>query len=74
MQNLTLQTQENRIILRDSTETHPFQLERMSSFTGISLSGPESASSPTAFPKMQSFSNAGKTESSRSTEILSFFM
>lgn len=44
MQDLTLQTPENRIILRDSTETHPFQLERMSSFTGIPLSGSESAS------------------------------
>ncbi len=44
MQDLTLQTPENRIILRDSTETHPFQLERMSSFTGIPLSEPESTS------------------------------
>lgn len=44
MQNFILQPLENRIILRDSTETHPFQLERMSSFTGIPLSGPESAS------------------------------
>ena len=40
MQNFILKTLKNRIILRDSTETHPFQLERMSSFTGISLSGP----------------------------------
>ena len=44
MQNFILQPLESRIILRDSTETHPFQLERMSSFTGIPLSGPESAS------------------------------
>lgn len=44
MQNFILQTLKNRIILRDSTEDHPFQLERMSSFTGISLSRPENAS------------------------------
>ena len=30
MQNFILKTLKNRIILRDSTETHPFQLERMS--------------------------------------------
>lgn len=44
MQNLILQTKENRIILRDSENDHPFQLERMISFTGNILSGEEEPS------------------------------